>query len=341
MLCIFCLNEKPPSEEHVFPDVIGGALTIDRVCKECNSLLNERADRDLIQHPFVRMRRALLRIPDRRGNVLDPFADIFGKGTIVGGEPGQEVRVTLDPVTKRTTLRLLRHKTEKVGPEGEKEVQIKIDAADADQIPTIIRRERKRRGLPELSEGELDRRVSQVLARGPSIIETPVLRHQPTFDFTDPGRGLLKIAYELAWYWLGDDYLHDVSAEHLRQVILSDRPLGDPELPQIRGSMSGGEAIPPLHLWNYLPNEHLALMNRTQTHVVIGVRVFNTLSALVAISEEPGRYHHLAESGYAGNFVKLDPVSRTLAESSFAKAVRDVSRSRRREAANQGDGNAQ
>src|ERR1039457_2774643 len=30
MRCIFCLKDRQPSSEHVFPEAIGGTLTIDR-----------------------------------------------------------------------------------------------------------------------------------------------------------------------------------------------------------------------------------------------------------------------------------------------------------------------
>jgi hypothetical protein len=322
MLCIFCLEESSPSQEHVFPDAIGGTLTINRVCRRCNDRVNQWADRDVIQHPFVRMRRALLKIPDRRGNVLDPLADILGKGTIVGDECGQEVIVRLDPLTDRPTLKLIYQRAEKEGQGGKKEVEIKIDARDADKLPTILQRERKRARLPELSESDLNRSVSEILARGPIAIENSVVRHQVALNFTEPGRGLLKIAYELAWYWLRDDYLHDEGAKRLRQVILSEKPLDDPKLPQIHGSASAGQvAIPPLELWNRLPDAHIALMSRAGSHVVVAIRVFNALSAIVGISEDSARYPHLAERNYTGNFIKLDPVSRSLAESTLAEAV--------------------
>ena len=55
--------------------------------------------------------------------------------------------------------------------------------------------------------------------------EKPVIRHHSALNFTDAAHGLLKIAYELAWHWLGDDYLHDDGTERLRRVILSDRPV--------------------------------------------------------------------------------------------------------------------
>lgn len=330
VLCIFCLKEAPPSEEHVFPDAIGGALTIDRVCKTCNELLNERADRGVIQHPLVRMVRAQLKIPDRRGNTLDPFADIFGKGTIVGDEPGQEVIARRDPLTNTVTLKLIRHRTEKRRPDGTKDVEIKIDSRDADQIPLIIQRERKRAGLTELSGSALDLAVSRILARGLTEVRHPVVCHQPSFRFTDPNRGMLKIAYELAWYWLGDDYLDDESAQQLRQVILSDGPLDDPKLPKIPGSVSVGEVLPALVLWNHIPNVHFAMMNCLQKHVGVAVRVFHVLSAVVGVSEEPARYRHLIERGYMGSFVKLEPVSRTVSESTLGAAIGDLCSDRRR-----------
>lgn len=321
MLCIFCLNDKPPSEEHVFPEAIGGTLTIDRVCRECNNLLNARADRDLIQHPFVKMRRATLRIPDKRGRTLDPFADVFGTGTIVGDGRGQKVSIRLDPVTRRPTLRLFPHKIEKVGPDGEKEFEYKIDARDAHKLPTILQRERKRLGRPELSPSALDAAVSEVLSRSRTVAETPVIRHQMMLKETDPRRGILKIAYELAWLWLGDEYLHDESAQNLRRVILSDRPIDDPGLPEICGTMSTREAVPALVPWNDVPNVHLAVINAARNRVGIALRVFKALSAVVIVSEQWARYGRAGGRDHVGNFIELDPKSRTVTQSSLAEAI--------------------
>lgn len=44
MLCIFCCQERAPSCEHVLPLAIGGTITTDRVCEECNSTLGSRVD---------------------------------------------------------------------------------------------------------------------------------------------------------------------------------------------------------------------------------------------------------------------------------------------------------
>jgi hypothetical protein len=60
MRCIFCLLERPRSVEHVFPLAIGGKLTTDRVCQQCNSTLGSRVDSALSDFPPVRQRRAEL-----------------------------------------------------------------------------------------------------------------------------------------------------------------------------------------------------------------------------------------------------------------------------------------
>lgn len=236
----------------------------------------------------------------------------------------------LDPLTNRPSLRLFPHRTEKVGPDGTQEFEYKIDARDADKIPTIIQRERKRAGRPGLSPSALDAAVSQVLARSHRVIENPLVYHQVALRFTDPRRGLLKIAYELAWYWLGDDYLQDEGAQQLRQVILSDGPIDDPKLPKIRGIIPPGGVVPALVLWNHLPNVHLGVMKHFKNCVGIAVRVFQTLSAIVGVSEESARYRCFGERNYIGTFMKLDPVSRTLIESSLGDAILDLCNDRRR-----------
>ena len=77
MRCIFCLKDRSPSLEHVFPDAIGGTLTIARVCEPCNSWLGTNVDSYLTDHIGVLMKRFLLRIPNRDGKTIG-LDDILG-----------------------------------------------------------------------------------------------------------------------------------------------------------------------------------------------------------------------------------------------------------------------
>ena len=56
---------------------------------------------------------------------------------------------------------------------------------------------------------------------GVQTIEKPELHHQIKIDMAEFRKGLLKIAYELAFIWLGESYLDDPMAAKLRDVILS------------------------------------------------------------------------------------------------------------------------
>ena len=41
--CILCLKEVPLSAEHLIPVALGGVLTCDLLCKDCNSTLGSRS----------------------------------------------------------------------------------------------------------------------------------------------------------------------------------------------------------------------------------------------------------------------------------------------------------
>lgn len=51
--CIFCLLEKLPSLEHVIPESVGGVLTVNYVCTDCNSALGSKADAELNKHRHI------------------------------------------------------------------------------------------------------------------------------------------------------------------------------------------------------------------------------------------------------------------------------------------------
>lgn len=53
VLCIFCCEEKDPSDEHVIPSSLGGNLTIRHVCSDCNSTLGRQADVDFEANYFI------------------------------------------------------------------------------------------------------------------------------------------------------------------------------------------------------------------------------------------------------------------------------------------------
>ena len=67
MKCIFCLEERPGTDEHVFPLAIGGSLIFDRVCAGCNSDLGSRIDTAISDNFLIRNHRARLGLAGNSG----------------------------------------------------------------------------------------------------------------------------------------------------------------------------------------------------------------------------------------------------------------------------------
>jgi len=151
MLCIFCLKDRVPSLEHVFPLAIGGTLTTNRVCKECNSTLGSRVDSALSDFSPIRLRRAKLALAGNGGVPPALHEFLLGDATLIGRDANR-VQTSFNKATGRLHTKQLYHASDVVMPDGSKARQITIDESDKDKIPKIIQRERKRRGLPPLSE---------------------------------------------------------------------------------------------------------------------------------------------------------------------------------------------
>jgi hypothetical protein len=245
MRCIFCLEDRASSDEHVFPLAIGGSLHTYRVCSGCNSVLGKTVDAPLCNHILIVVRRAQLELAGNSDTIPDGLKALFGTGTLVG-DPTKRFQVATDAETGKLDLRMLYHATETQLGEGVKQRQIVIDATDTDQVGTIIQRERKRAGFEPLCPDELKVQVETILAAGPRTIENPQLHHQIKVDMAEFRKGLLKIAYELAFIWLGDSYLDDPMAAKLRDVVLSR---SDEQTARLRGTIVFGCDIEPVRPW--------------------------------------------------------------------------------------------
>lgn len=323
MRCIFCLEERPPSDEHVFPLAIGGTLHTDRVCAPCNSLLGNSVDAALCNHVFTVMRRWQLKLPGNSGSVPDGLKELLGEGVLVS-DPNVRLKVTSNPTDAVPNLRMLYSVREIELPDGSEVKQIIIDAKDAKQVGTIIERERKRAGAAPLSKDELNNQIAAILAAGPQTIERPQLRHQVGVDLVAFHNGLLKIAYELAFLWLGESYIDDPMAAKLRDVILSRT---DEQSAALRGTITFGSDIEPLHFWADDRDCHVAYCMVADARVAVCLKIFDVFSAVIAVSEEKDRYLKGQFDADKIRFIHIDPVASKQRESSFLDEIGRISAS--------------
>jgi len=217
MRCIFCLNDRPASKEHVFALAIGGSLTTDRVCELCNSTLGSRVDAPLTDFFPIRMRRADLGLAGNSGSPPDAFEMLIGVAKLAE-QPGRRVQTTMNKETGKLDIKALHHASDAELPDGTKVRQIIIDERDVDQIPKIIQRERKRHGVPPLSDEQLAAEVLKA-KQNVTTIDNPAVLIEMNVSFAYLRHAMMKIAYELAFLWLGESYLDDLSAAELRTAI--------------------------------------------------------------------------------------------------------------------------
>jgi hypothetical protein len=136
MRCIFCLEEREPSVEHVFPDAIGGTLTIDRVCKPCNDWLGANVDVLLTDHFAILAKRNQLGIANRNGKT-PTWHDVFGLATMAN-DPAQSVKIVQDAKTGQIKPTLLRKEVRATSDDSKETIGIALDASQSAAIGKII-----------------------------------------------------------------------------------------------------------------------------------------------------------------------------------------------------------
>src|SRR6266436_2941017 len=78
------MDESLRSVEHVFPEAIGGTLTLSTMCRPCNGHLGNSADVHLTDHVLIKLDRWQFNLSGKGGAIPNPFA----RGTLyeVDGE---------------------------------------------------------------------------------------------------------------------------------------------------------------------------------------------------------------------------------------------------------------
>ncbi len=163
--------------------------------------------------------------------------------------------------------------------------------------------------------------IDQLVAdavRNAQSIEKPEILYNPQFNFANVQRGICKIAYELAFKWLGEGYLEDPVAYKLRAFILNGV---EPE--PIRRQITVG-TIDGLAFWASDINSHIAYSIVSSGEVFIVLKIFEIFSAVILISEQGANYGMGQFDPEKARFIHVDTVSGACQESSFASEIMRV-----------------
>ena len=90
--CILCLKEVPLSAEHLIPVALGGVLTCDLLCKDCNSTLGSSFEAEVRMDPDIQIavRKLEDQIPDKLAESISEGQPVRIQGP--GGERDGKIR---------------------------------------------------------------------------------------------------------------------------------------------------------------------------------------------------------------------------------------------------------
>lgn len=291
MLCIICMTMKPVREkgkgEHVFPLSLGGSLVIDRVCIDCDSRLGTKVDAGLINLTTIHQRRVELELKGQSGQIPEKDKHLIGKTLRDVDDPRHSLRWERDKTTGEAVAHINPYVEFSVEQYADgmliQPAAVYIDPGDMDKAPTLARGALKRAGLTD--EGQIERIATEFAASLESTVE------QRNYVMTvkvnpDAHRdALLKIAFELAWYWLGDTWLYDPVAIKMRDSLN-----GNPQ-PGIRGKViDDADAV--METRGGDPRVlHVAWLMEFKEALTLWVRVFDVLAVAFVVSDSPKSYY--------------------------------------------------
>jgi hypothetical protein len=230
--CIFCRIEKPErggDGEHVLPLSLGGSWTIERVCVECDNDLGSRYDAALAKLTAIEDRRIELGLVGHSRRLPNRIRDGLREPVIVKGEPARRMSIKMDDAGRITSHHTIPYANfeVKVDPEGAVSVnlspdQVGIDPRDLPKAGQIFRRFLKdalsKAGVSMTNEEEI-RIIQHCIGALESVdVDTTVEVRMPNRKSGHLG-SMLKVAYEAAWYWLGDSWLDDPVAVRINQHL--------------------------------------------------------------------------------------------------------------------------
>lgn len=318
MRCIFCLDEKDESIEHVFPAAIGGRLTTRRVCRECNSELGQKVDAALCEFLPVRGQRAELKLAGNSGAIPGPIDFLDGEAEIIGSD-GEVRRARIQTGRDKIDLDYKLHPKieEKLDENGNIHVTVSVDRRDTDKIAKIIQRARKRHGLSELSLVDLAGLSTDSSAVS---VQSPIIRVQRSAEVGKLPHAIAKIAYEFGHRWFGDRILDDPIANKIRLGIFSSNAEA------FDGHLTVGTDAKNIFCsnWKIDRRHHIVFCLPVAGINIIGIRLFDVIFAIVQICIVPK--NNFEKVDREGKFLVADAVNGKTVETTYVLEARRLAK---------------
>lgn len=296
--CIICNKEKEEIQfniEHVIPESIGGALTINSVCTDCNSRLGTEVDIHLINHLTVRDSCFNHKIRNKDGKVPEPSIS----NGFLDKDQRQRVKYKFDEDGKPIEVFRTPY-VEKDFKSGK--VKIILDVKDKDNLQTILNKITDRNKLPRISKEDIEKNSFT------GTVEKPIIHVSNYFDIVQFHRGFFKIIYELAWLWLGNEYLKDETGKIIKECMFDNNLTKDyyKKYP-IKGNLNFITEKSLFMNYDELGYCHTAIMIDDLDRIIINLKVLDVLEGTVVISNRRSNYIE-----YENKYLSINPLTKEI-----------------------------
>jgi hypothetical protein len=124
---------------------------------------------------------------------------------------------------------------------------------------------------------------------------------------------MVKIAYELAFLWLGEAYLDDPTAAELREAICAENPRSTDALPGTIGDASECGAF---DLWSADKVHHIAFTKAIPENrsIIVAVRVFDIFAAVIQVTRDAHQYISGHDAASKLRFLAIEPASGNMSD---------------------------
>lgn len=294
ILCIYCLQRKPRRVrgEHVLAFAMGGSFLIDRVCTECDNGHGAGADASLLKNAKIEQRRADLEIAGHSGAVPDPDAAAYRQPLVSTSDPNFRVKVITTRSGRRVPKILSHVEFDVVDYAGGKLIRpgsIYIDPSDAGKAEKLALRALADKGITGSEAAEIARSFATTLVPGSEEHEFETIVERQMGGHYD---GLLKIAYELAWYWLGDAWLSDPIAVAMRETLRGEKPSTP-----LRGKVYDDPDVIVMPVGGDPRVLHIAFVAEFKGELSVMMRIFDAFAVGIVVSADATRYPLPAKNG--------------------------------------------
>jgi HNH endonuclease len=314
ILCIICMTMKPRRTgvgEHVIPKALGGSFTIRRVCVDCDSHLGTVADAGLINVFSIEQRRAELRLAGNNRTVPDPGARLRKVPFVSESDAKHRAFEVLDPETGKTSIRTQSRVEFEVTPmDGGmliEPVSVHIDPADQDKAEMFAVSALKKAGIRD--EALVKKHAAEFAANLETIEVFEMFSKRVEIKTGGYENGFLKIAYEMAWHWLGESWLYSPEAIAMRELLAGEKPST-----RIRGKVYDEPNAGVVAVEGDPRVVHSVFVYENAGELVLEMRIFELFTAGLVVAKSAHDYHvpHL-------NAIAMHSVKREFEETHFGQ----------------------